>query len=414
MRGSGLDAIVATSAANVAYLSGYRNRLEVETKEFMLTPGGGTGPAFISLAAATLGARRPALAVHALFSAGAAGLGVGLYPFGRAELDFAHGRTSHNALTRALGAAQWASPYEALAAAFRDQGIEDGRIGVELAGLSTRHRRRLAASLPRAELRDCTSIFRVLRAVKTRAEIELLRDAAQAAERAAWGTLHEASPDATLDELATRFGAILAEEGGEVDHFAFSPHGTGIAMHSNATLRDEVAYLDYGCVRRLVRSDTGLTVAFRPLARDLVARFQALADAVAAGAERLRPGTATSNVWQAMRAEIDGTDLVSSPQGHGIGLEAREYPLIGPSGKGRIRDDCIDLPGELELEARMVVNLEAATFLPGIASLHVERSFVVGSQGTEPLLAEPLDRLLVLTRARKGRAGIRPHERKAL
>ena len=210
-----------------------------------------------------------------------------------------------------------------------------------------------------------------------------------------------------------RFGAILAEEGAEVDHFAFSPRGTGIAMHSNATLRDEVAYLDYGCVRRLVRSDTGLTVAFRPPVRDLVARFQVLADAVAAGAERLRPGTATSNVWQAMRAEIDGTDLVSSPQGHGIGLEAREYPLIGPSGKSRIRDDCIDLPGELELEARMVVNLEAATFLPGIASLHVERSFVVGSQGTEPLLAEPLDRLLVLTRARKRRAGIRPHERKA-
>jgi hypothetical protein len=61
----------------------------------------------------------------------------------------------------------------------------------------------------------------------------------------------------------------------------------------------------------------------------------------------------------------------------------------------------------------MVVNLEAATFLPGVASLHVERSFVVGPRGVEPLLAEPLDRLLVLKRARRSNPRTRPNERKA-
>ena len=61
----------------------------------------------------------------------------------------------------------------------------------------------------------------------------------------------------------------------------------------------------------------------------------------------------------------------------------------------------------------MVVNLEAATFLPAVASLHVERSCVIGSRGAEPLLPEPLDRLLILTRPRKRRATTRPTERKA-
>jgi Xaa-Pro dipeptidase len=414
MAGSGLEAIVATSPVNVAYLSGYRNRLEVETKEFMLSPGAGIGPAFRSLAAATVGGRRPALAVHALFAAGAVGLGAELLPFGRAGLDFRQGRRSGSALARALEAAQWASPYEALATALRGLGIDDGRIGVELAGLPTRDRRRLAASLPRAELRDCTNLFRILRAVKTGAEIELLRDAGRAAEHATKGALDGAAPEATLDELAARFAATLAEDGAEVDHFAFSPRGLGIAMHSNATLRNEVAYLDYGCIRRLVRSDSGLTVAFRPPDPDLVTRFRALDSAVAAGAERLRPGASTASVWQAMRTEIDGAKVMSSPQGHGIGLEAREYPLIGPSSKGRMRDGCIDLPGNLELEARMVVNLEAATFLPGVASLHVERTFLVGARGSEPLLEEPLDRLLILKRKRKSRRPTtRPNERKA-
>ena len=114
-----------------------------------------------------------------------------------------------------------------------------------------------------------------------------------------------------------------------------------------------------------------------------------------------------------MHTAIEGTGVVTSPQGHGIGLQAREYPLVGPSSRARIRDECVDLPGDLELEARMVVNLEAATFLPGVASLHVERSFVVGPRGAEPLLAEPLDRLLVLPQARGGNSRTRPNKRKA-
>ena len=53
MRRFGLEAIVATSPVNVTYLTGYQNRLEVETKEFMLSPGGGNAPAFSSVAAAS-------------------------------------------------------------------------------------------------------------------------------------------------------------------------------------------------------------------------------------------------------------------------------------------------------------------------------------------------------------------------
>jgi Xaa-Pro aminopeptidase len=399
MRDCELDAIVATSPANVAYVSGYRNRLEVETRRFMLDPGAGTGPAFSSLAVATRGGRAPALAAHALFAAGGAGLGARLYPFGRAELDYANGRISGNALARALKAAEWETAGDALAAALRDRGVDRGRIGVELAGLTGPDRRGLAAALPRAEVRDCTALFRILRAVKTQGEIELLREAGKAAERALQATLASAPGDATLDDLAARYRAHLAGEDADVDHLAFSPRGAGIALHSTETLRDEVAYLDYGCVRRLVRSDSGLTVALRRPERDLVARFEVLADAVAAGAGQLRPALPASAAWTAMQAEIDRTGLVSSPQGHGIGVEAREYPLVAAPGRRRIRDGCVDLPGDLELETRMVVNLEASTFLPGVASLHVERSFVIGPGGPEPLITDPLDRLLVLERA---------------
>ena len=54
--------------------------------------------------------------------------------------------------------------------------------------------------------------------------------------------------------------------------------------------------------------------------------------------------------------------------------------------KSRIRDGCIDVPGDPELPRGelMVVNLEVSTFLPGVASMHVERSFVRRVERSSP------------------------------
>ncbi len=145
---------MATSPVNVTYLTGYQNRLEVETKEFMLSPGGRNAPAFSSLAAATLGCERPALAAPSMFAAGAAHLDASIYPFGHAPLDLGHQQAaSDDLLARSLRAARWAvivrrrllRPHSATGAP------TPVRIGVELAGLPRRDRRRLQECLPQAE-----------------------------------------------------------------------------------------------------------------------------------------------------------------------------------------------------------------------------------------------------------------------
>jgi Xaa-Pro aminopeptidase len=38
------------------------------------------------------------------------------------------------------------------------------------------------------------------------------------------------------------------------------------------------------------------------------------------------------------------------------------------------------------LEADMVINLEAAIFMPGLGSLHIEKSFVLTKDGNRPLV----------------------------
>jgi Xaa-Pro aminopeptidase len=201
----------------------------------------------------------------------------------------------------------------------------------------------------------------------------------------------------SLDTVARSFRSHVADQGADLDHFAAGPRGLGIAMRSTHTLSaDDVLYVDYGCVLQSVHSDSGLTLALATPSTDLLTRYNVLRASVERGATTLRAGLRASAVWRAMHDAVDTVNgIVSSPHGHGLGLEAREYPLIVPDSGLRIRDDCIDESADLELELGMVVNLEASTFIPGVASLHVERSYVVGAAAGSPLIAQERDRPIV-------------------
>ena len=72
-------------------------------------------------------------------------------------------------------------------------------------------------------------------------------------------------------------------------------------------------------------------------------------------------------------------------QGHGLGVEIREYPLLVPPVDERLRDDCVDVSADLELEAGMVVNLEASLFGLGDTSLHMEETYLITENGAEAL-----------------------------
>ncbi len=61
----------------------------------------------------------------------------------------------------------------------------------------------------------------------------------------------------------------------------------------------------------------------------------------------------------------------------------------------RIHDDCVDEPADLPLEENMVLNLEAPIFIPGTASLHIEQTFLVGSNGATLLAPQECRRPFV-------------------
>lgn len=400
MRRYELDALIATSPANVTYLSDYHCWLDSLTKEYMFVPGASSKRAFQTFAVAPLGGE-PALVLPSIFAVNARDVWVDdLYLFGDAGFDddsVGDLGLGDEQLASALRERLWPSSVDALVEALRDRGLANARLGLEEEGLAAGVRASLFRRLPGAELRDCTNLIRLIRCVKTEDEVGRLRRSAEIAEEAARSALAEARPGSDVAAITQRFRQCVAEREADVDHFAFGLRGLGIAMLSRYMLRDDdVMYVDYGCVCSHCFADSGVTLALRDPSRMLLAKYEAIRECVAVGAENLHAGRRTSAVWRAMRTALDGNrGIVSSPQGHGLGLEVREYPIVVPDSGLRIRDDCVDEAADLELEAGMVVNLEASTFIPGMASLHVERSFVIADDGSVPLITQERDRPLL-------------------
>jgi Xaa-Pro aminopeptidase len=226
--------------------------------------------------------------------------------------------------------------------------------------------------------------------VKSEAELKRLTRAAEIGEQAGMISLALAKPGRRLSELIQAYRAAIADSGADFDHFAYSPLGMGIALEPDYVLHhDDVMYVDWGCMYQHYFSDTGTTLAVSQPTEAILQRFQALRDCMDAGIDQLRPGTRASVVQDGMQQALKSHGITASfPHGHGLDLEVRNYPILVPDNGLRIHDDCIDIPSDLPLEEGMVVNLEAPIFLPGVASLHIEETYVITASGSRPLVPQ--------------------------
>jgi Xaa-Pro dipeptidase len=391
-----LDALIASSPVNVGYFSGYFCWLNSLLKEHMLRPGGSSSLPEIYAILTRDG--QVSLIVNSIFAASAADLtDVDLHIFGAAGLDFAESprRCEDEEILWELLShpASCASAAEALVAVLRAGGLAGGQLGIEIDGMPRERTEALAQAMPRATLKNCSNLIRLIRAAKSPAEINWLTQAAEITENSAMESLRLACPGERVSDIVRHFHAQAAAAGAEFDHFAFSPRGFGIAIESNYRLRsDDVLYIDFGCKFGHYFSDTGLTLALTGLSQPLARRYEALHACVVAGEAQMRPGVRASEVQKAMMDEFAAHGLETCfPHGHGLGLEVRDYPILVPATGLPIQDDCICVSSDLPMEEGMVNNLEAFVFLPCVGSVHLERSFVVTESGSRELTRQKRD-----------------------
>lgn len=391
-----LAAVIATTATHITYLSDYQYWGDAVMRGYMGRPGTSSGLSAENYA--VLNATGDgSLVVPALLLPQAEAAWVSeVRTYGKPRVDYSllpaemseQAQACYNTITMTKAA----TPVEALIELLQDWGLSNARIGLEMEGVKPAALTALNAALPNATFLDCSNLLRLIRAVKSPEEIRRIGQSTRIVEEAALASLNLAAPGKRLPELVAEFRARIGSLGADYDHFIIGVHGMGYAESSNYTLQaGDVLLVDYGCRFENYVSDSGQTVALGSLSPALLERYAALYAGLQAGAAELRPGTPASAVRAAMQTRLTEHGITTCfAHGHGFGLEPRDYPIIVEDTGLRLHDDCIDLPADLALEAGMVINLETPLYLVGVASLHIEQTFLVTPAGGELLV--PLDR----------------------
>lgn len=284
-------------------------------------------------------------------------------------------------------------------------------LGMELDVLPVALFRRYERIFP-GRIVDCSPQIKALRAVKSPAEINLMRESAAMMDglyariphllRAGMSELELA---AEVEAAARRaghmglirvrgfnqeffYGCLLAGPSGGVSSYFDSPLGGpglcpafpfGVGRHVIAP--GEPVMIDYVGVVNGYQVDMTRVFALGGLPDDLLAAHRtavAIQDAVAAAA---RPGVTGDELYElalqmAVEAGLAEHFMGCGDQarfvGHGIGLELNEWPALGRGVKE-------------PLQAGMTVAVEPKFVFPGRGAVGVENTFVVTPHGLERL-----------------------------
>ena len=109
-----------------------------------------------------------------------------------------------------------ATPKDALLSILNDRGLADARIGLQTESLPSNAKEAISRALPRASIKDCTNLIRLIRMVKTGEEIARLGRAAEISEQAGLESLSLARPGRPVADLVQSYRARVAESGADL------------------------------------------------------------------------------------------------------------------------------------------------------------------------------------------------------
>jgi Xaa-Pro dipeptidase len=381
----GVKALLASSVTNVAYLTGFDCWLYQKYTENVLVLGAPRArkEAFAVLA----GSGEPLLVVDSYTSLFASELGgVELQCYGGEPPGFETRRgTPHARFFLDAVEHQKSTPVEALVAALRARGASSGRVAVERGSMRAETLRALQRALPGVEFLDGQLLFSLIRMVKSDAESRLLKKAALINERALYASLEKAKTGVPVGRLGESFMVEVAKDGAIFDHYFYSPEGLWLSAAPGYRLRKgEYTIIDSGCTYEQYFGDMGTTLLVAQPRRKVMETYATLWETVSEIADFVQVGMRPSEVMKKFGSLYEKKGVANPDhQGHGIGLEPREYPIMGQGKPVSVRDQVVKATTEIPLEVGMVISLETSLYEFGEGSFEVERTFRVGKNSLE-------------------------------
>jgi methionyl aminopeptidase len=247
--------------------------------------------------------------------------------------------------------------------------------------------------------------------LKTRREIELMREASRHVAEILLEVRERAKPGVTTGEL-DRFAARSIERRKVVSSFrGYGPHGLPpypavMCMSVNEEivhgipgpreLKDgDVLSLDFGVAVQGFHGDSAVTIPIGTVGAEALRLLEVTRRSLYRGIEQMLPGRRLSDIGHAVQAEAEaaGFSVVRDFVGHGVGRALHEPPQIpnfGPAGRGpRLRPGMVfaiePMVNAGGAGVRMLDDQWTAVTADGSLSAHFEHTILVGEDGPEIL-----------------------------
>jgi Xaa-Pro aminopeptidase len=378
-----LDAVVATTTFNVAYFTDFDCWQYRDFRENMGTPGASNS--LMQAYAVVVPDKAPVLIAgtgSAQFANDLTGIELRTYGGQGAKVPGKKpGEDRVYTIQRDAIASAKPTPQEALVGALDELGVKKGRVGIEFSNLSKASRKHAEKNLKKVEWLDATEFLRLIRMVKTPDELARMKKAAEITEKGLWKSFGAAGAGVTAGELYQTYLSEVASHGAVPDHFIYTPKGMGISSSPGYKFSDgEFQMIDCGVTYKQYYSDTGWTMVIKGN-REAEKMHHTLWEIFQSHIDLLSPGTKPSAVLKAFgksykKAGIEGVAY----QGHAVGLQTREHPVINFTKYKSIADDIVDVGVDIQFEEGMVINIETPMDVRGKGAYQVEMSFQIGKK----------------------------------
>lgn len=233
---------------------------------------------------------------------------------------------------------------EIVSSVLKDKGLERGRIGVELGreqylGISYNQFEDVRRALPQATFIDAAPVFLELRGTKSQRELAYMRKAGEITATSMAQTYEAIHSGMTHYEVGRIFRELLARNGGEKVQFLCVTAGTypGPGIVSVTTGRKlqpgDVLILDSGAEYRGYCTDVARSASIGEPGKEVAEFYKWMGMLRHRCIDELKEGNTPRQVINVCRSIIAERGLQTTGVGrigHGVGLEATEYPSIAP------------------------------------------------------------------------------------